>query len=140
MLHLFFITTWMKMDQFEFEPHEHVLCVKQVYLPREEVNEEDDLGINDDPIDIREKDLIPYIAVGTGVNESEGSLCKGRVILFDMEPKLNTRRNRFVLKIVTSKELKGLVSQVCTNLEAILVSVWDQRFMFIISIGQQNSL
>jgi cleavage and polyadenylation specificity factor subunit 1 len=137
-LKLFSGRTWTEMDHFDLEPNEQVLCLKTVYLSREEINSDDE---DEDQMEQREKkegekkDLTSYMAVGTGIQLGEDEACLGRVIIFDLEPQevnLNSVSNETLYKLnpVCIKDLKGPVSSV-SHLEGyLIVSVGPKLYVY----------
>jgi cleavage and polyadenylation specificity factor subunit 1 len=109
------MSNWKELDSQDLLPHEQVLSMKTVQLAKEEApsdDEEDEYGLNEEPVvDIRDKELIAFVAVGTGFVEGEDQMSKGRIILFDLESRLSSgNSNLYDLREVAAKDVKGSVS------------------------------
>ncbi|KAG2388687.1 hypothetical protein C9374_000126 [Naegleria lovaniensis] len=106
---LFSGNDWEEMDNYDFELHESVLAAKVVSLSKEEYNDDTDISF-EEPLNSRNQDLVTMVAVGTAYVQSERELCRGRLLLFDLEPILGS--NRFKINLMSSTSVKGPITRV----------------------------
>lgn len=137
-LKLYSGTTWNEMDQYMLEDHEHVLSIKTVFLSREDIasdDEDEDQMEQRQKLDGERKDLMSLLAVGTGYQEGEDESCKGRVIIFDLEPQelsMSATNDETLYKLnpLCSKDLKGPVSAVAQLEGYLIVSVGPKLYVY----------
>jgi len=120
--------TWQEMDKFDFDLHESVCQTKVVFLSKEEYSDETDISFHD-PLDSRKQDLVSVVAVGTAYVQSERELCRGRIILFDLEPILGTE-DQYKLNLLSSTSVKGPVTQVEQVDRYIICSVGNRIYTY----------
>ncbi|KAL0476299.1 cleavage and polyadenylation specificity factor subunit 1 [Acrasis kona] len=120
-------------------------------LSREDVDSDDDDDDDQDSYQARErqrardkkynkregdpKELINLLAVGTGYQETEDESCRGRIIVFDLEPQelqsgANSDETLYRLNPLCIKELKGPVSSVVALEGYLIVSVGPKLYVY----------
>ncbi|EFC40480.1 CPSF A subunit [Naegleria gruberi] len=132
---------WQEMDKFEFDLHESAVAAKVVYLSKEEYNDDTDISF-EEPLNSRKQDLVSVVAVGTAYVQSERELCRGRLLLFDLDPILG-RENEYKLNLISSTSVKGPITTLEQVDRYIICSVgnriytyyfdWEEKRMHITS-------
>nr|CAG4708544.1 unnamed protein product [Naegleria fowleri] len=124
---LFSGNDWAEMDKYDFELHESVLAAKVVSLSKEEYNDDTDISF-EEPLNSRKQDLVTMVAVGTAYVQSERELCRGRLLLFDLDPILGS--NRFKINLMSSTSVKGPITRVEQVDRYLICSVGNRIYTY----------